>query len=112
MLDIVVVVLTLTLVDGSTVRDRILSALNDLQSFARSMPSCLRFDICTEPNSSNNSSSSKKSNSNEEVVVLQTWTNQAGLDAYYASNEFLSATPKFSGLLTKPPVEKVYSPTS
>jgi quinol monooxygenase YgiN len=95
--DHIIVVLTLTVTDEDGAKEKVIDILKGLQRFALSTPACLRFDICHNVN-------------HTEVLINQTWATQEGLDAYYSSNEFASATPKFAGLLADAPDERVYQP--
>jgi len=84
------IVLTLTLNPGDGVREKVLNALVELKTYALSLAACTRFDVCQDPISN-------------EIVCLQQWASQVGLDQYYTSPQFTSATPKFQGLLACPP---------
>jgi quinol monooxygenase YgiN len=95
--DSVIVVLTLTVNDDAASKDGVLTILKELQAYAKSLPACMRFDIAHNVN-------------NTDVLVSQTWATQQGLDSYYESAEFQRATPKFKGLLSAMPDERVFSP--
>lgn len=93
----VIVLLTLTANDDGPCKASVLTTLHELQKAARSMPACLRYDLCHNPDS-------------PEILVNQQWATRAGLDAFYASAEFARATPKFAGMLAAEPEERLFQP--
>lgn len=93
----IIVLLTLVANDEAACKTNVLATLHELQSAARAMPSCLRYDLCHNPEST-------------EILVNQQWATRAGLDAFYASPEFARATPKFAGMLAQAPEERLFQP--
>ncbi len=89
------VILTLVLNEGDDNLSQAISALKDLQTYARSTAACLKYDILHGAGS-------------VEIVVVQHWATQTALSEYYNSAAFTQVTPKFQGILAQPPDERVY----
>jgi quinol monooxygenase YgiN len=91
------VVLKLTAVDAGAAKAAVATVLFNQQQHCLAIDACSRYEVFTDGDDS------------PVTLVLQAWSSQSALDAYYDSGAFAAATPLLTGLLTVPPESETYT---